>query len=1460
MAQAYPKSEAHILAFINAISGEGKKKAVDQYHLTFGKGLTQKLQNRVNPYNGFWEGYLLLDYAQKNQDILGGPVGIEKLEKRSGAHNGDISYRSRLTGNNSIPEDQVRNYVNLIFDQIISSKENYQRIDCIYDLLKFCSEQGGDEGTVISCFFRLEDKDEGKDPAAEAIKRLNQALRDIKREMEGEPAEPLPCPYKGLSSFTVADSKFFFGRDEDIDNIRRKIEKRPFVAVLGSSGSGKSSVVHGGVIPSLPKPPQSSEPEAKSGWSCITFKPSLSSQNPFLALAEVLYRDIPSERFQDGDDKKAVIEDKLKNTSEATASKWLVDYLEDIQKHKNSSYLLLVIDQFEELFTPDYQDDRNAFIELLRVTADKQSDTLRIVITMRSDYLPRAEAECIDFYNLITDEDNHYFVTVINGKDRFRDIITEPAKQNGVEFQEEAVNAILDDLLQGGSQANILPLLEYALTEIWKHREGRKITVQAVEKVGDVLDFLPDKAEAFYQSDKHSDNDRKTILRIFLNLANFLEVKTDNLYSKSTQRWDSQPDSPEAKREWELIQTLAGDKDGYRFLNITYDDSDQDKKHPYVEVVHDILLTTWTSLRTELDRNIPFFIWNKETKDNAKAWLENGKDEKYLLSGRSLAKAEDYLNSARILDVDTIKFIEASAAYHQQKERTIKRVRTASISTLVVLLFFSAIAAIGLNEKTEEAELKNRRLLAEISSSFLKEGEVRLAILTALEALENNTQAKSRDETSYQKAFSTLIGSMGEYVEMQRHYIPGLDRSSKHIVTSDLETVIFDSDSYEKDRKAYAWDLSKNETLLELGNAPKIVDKFQLSRSGKLVTLTSHDGVTGKTWDLDKQRQLLDFTGRDIREIYVSKNKKYFMSRDGSGYSSIGYIDPITHTISEIFSVSDDERLALSPDGCCFYHGNQEGLSIYKINDLNYQFEKIIENVKNSRFIFSLDQRFILAFGEDGTLRYNYTSNFIANGTLIDIDTSDFPDIEIEKQKLLLSEDGNFFAIVVPLPYLGYYDNLLHVFHLPSGSYLNTFSEGYVDFTETVLDVSLSSGHIITRGRNYDRAISSNVFDLLSRESRTFRKKSSSVDSYSQTELIPYSRNISAINEKYSFLSIFDQISFPDLILKPFSGFEEVSSEFSGDGHVKIKYSSEKDGDEIIRTKHWHVGTEDFLNYRSMHKKRRIYGDIDLNSLVRLNNCGIYSEFNLMCDSVESNNGRYKLMADLHERGSKVSLVDNDRNVSVELFEVDGESGFLYGGFFANDDMVFVQSKNSFQIWNTRAGSKYKEWDVSHGFASAGLGDDFSLNIIISKVIADKNSGYVFFEGFLGRSNNSGKRLVFVFDLFKGEFFQHYEFFGKYEVFYQDDAGYLLAIYGDKDIYLKRMSTGEDIFKFFNASSDVIDVDFNADTNSILWTQSTGEVFIANIDNWSEENLIDAFRELTIRPLTQSERENFNLN
>jgi len=129
-------------------------------------------------------------------------------------------------------------------------------------------------------------------------------------------------------------------------------------------------------------------------------------------------------------------------------------------------------------------------------------------------------------------------------------------------------------------------------------------------------------------------------------------------------------------------------------LNITYDDSDQDKKRPYVEVVHDILLTTWKTLRTELDRNIPFFIWNKETKNNAKAWLENGKDEKYLLSGGSLTKAEDYLNSARILDADIVEFINAShEADINEKEAKEKRRRFYRGGAY---LFFGSLAICGI--------------------------------------------------------------------------------------------------------------------------------------------------------------------------------------------------------------------------------------------------------------------------------------------------------------------------------------------------------------------------------------------------------------------------------------------------------------------------------------------------------------------------------------------------------------------------------------------------------------------------------------------------------------------------------------------------------------------------------------------------------------------------------------------
>ena len=366
-------------------------------------------------------------------------------------------------------------------------------------------------------------------------------------------------------------------------------------------------------------------------------------------------------------------------------------------------------------------------------------------------------------------------------------------------------------------------------------------------------------------------------------------MDADNLYSKSTQRWDSQPDSPEAKREWELIQTLAGDKDGYRFLNITYDDSDQDKKHPYVEVVHDILLTTWTTLRTELDRNIPFFIWNKETKNNAKAWLENGKDQKYLLSGGSLTKAEDYLNSARILDADIIDFIKSGRAAsdaieysrrkekdrlesvqqemerskalqiekertdrEKEKERQIKRLKIYAAISVFIFIIFSVVIKI-LSDSLDSSEVNKNRYIIKDARAAILDGAYRESALFAMEVLENE-EKKSNDLQDFLLFPKYISDSVQILYMLQGEHVP---------------TKKFDVKPYfSKFSGNFEFTYHKDGDLLAISNKNEVV----------LLRLTTEISLL-KKWSIDSYADKIVFSPDGKSVIVFSE-----LSRMKSGY------------------------------------------------------------------------------------------------------------------------------------------------------------------------------------------------------------------------------------------------------------------------------------------------------------------------------------------------------------------------------------------------------------------------------------------------------------------------------------------------------------------------------------------------------------------------------------------------
>ncbi|MCB0154981.1 MAG: AAA family ATPase, partial [Anaerolineae bacterium] len=390
-------------------------------------------------------------------------------------------------------------------------------------------------------------------------------------------------PYRGLAAFREEDAPLFFGRKTATAVLLTRALQHPLLAVFGASGSGKSSLVFAGLIPQL---------RAKGDWLVAACRPQAS---PFSTLAAALVPHLEP----DLSETRRLIEAKALATALRQGDLTLTEVTTRLlEKSPTADHLLLIVDQFEELFTlcPD-PTLRHRFLDvLLEATGNGQSTTnkpdtsapllphspapLHLCLTLRADYLAEALA-----YRPLADAlqtVNNLMLGPMTPAE-LRQAIETPAKLRGVTFQPGLVERILADV---GHEPGHLPLLEFALASLWLQQSQSELNHPAYEALGGVAGALSGHANTVFAG--LSETERDQARRLFLRLVQPGEASQDTRRLAYREELDNDT--------WRLAQKLAADR-----LVVTNRDSDQRET---VEVIHEALITGWDQLRTwiEADR------------------------------------------------------------------------------------------------------------------------------------------------------------------------------------------------------------------------------------------------------------------------------------------------------------------------------------------------------------------------------------------------------------------------------------------------------------------------------------------------------------------------------------------------------------------------------------------------------------------------------------------------------------------------------------------------------------------------------------------------------------------------------------------------------------------------------------------------------------------------------------------
>ncbi|MFN6478030.1 pentapeptide repeat-containing protein [Nostoc sp. DedQUE07] len=440
------------------------------------------------------------------------------------------------------------------------------------------------------------------------------------------------CPYKGLSYFdcTEADANLFYGRTALTDELLEKVRSGNFLAVLGASGSGKSSVVRAGLLYQLQLGRRLSGSDT---WQLKIFRPGINPlQNLALAFVESELSDI--ERAS-----------QLAKAEELIA-KGAVG-LGQLITAAQTQRIVLVVDQFEEAFT-QCQDitKRQQFFECVLGALQRDDNKLCLIITMRADFF----GKCLEQeYGGLAKKIQEHLVTVTPmNREELETAILKPAQQVNLAVEPELVSQMIVDVEDSPGS---LPLLQYTLTELWQQRTEERLTLTTYSKLGGVRGTLQIRATEVYES--LSLEEQQATKRIFLELTQLGEG-TEDTRRQVLQRDLISLQYSEAVIN-RIIQRLADEK-----LVVTSTLSNQ---IAVVDVAHEALIRHWLLLRKWIEESRDLLRQKRKIEAAAIEWRDRGKAKDYLLQGKRLREAEDLhkqqTENLRLSDL-AIEFIQAS--------------------------------------------------------------------------------------------------------------------------------------------------------------------------------------------------------------------------------------------------------------------------------------------------------------------------------------------------------------------------------------------------------------------------------------------------------------------------------------------------------------------------------------------------------------------------------------------------------------------------------------------------------------------------------------------------------------------------------------------------------------------------------------------------------------------------------
>ncbi len=629
------------------------------------------------------------------------------------------------------------------------------------------------------------------------------------------------CPYPGLASFGLAETHWFFGRKPDtdavIDQLAARLAGGVPLAVVAPSGAGKSSLLAAGLVPAL----ADGALPGSQDWPVVVTTPGMHPLTTLAArIAELIGAD-PAEAA-------AATADPERFAAFLTSPggrQW---------ETYGSARVVLIVDQFEEIFAEFQEPERQAFIAAL-CTAARSAGVL-IILGVRADFY----GSCLAYPALVPALRSPVLLEPMRA-DQLRSIITGPAEAENFEVEPGLVELLLRDLgvadgpgvVAASYDPGALPLLAHTLRATWQRRSGRLLTVAGYRRTGGLREAITTTAERVYT--RLNQAEQQIAQQLLVRLVQVSE-QTGALRRRVPRDRLVQALPAPAEETEKILETFG------RARLLTLDTTS-------VEITHEALLWAWPRLAEWINADRAGLRIHQMLSEAAEAWEAEDRDPARLYRDRPLAIAQDW--AAGPGRKDQLSALEAAylqASIEQtQHEQQAERRRTRRLRTLVGVLAMALVVALlaGIIAFQLSLEMDRQRRLAtatELAVSFYSVVTTHpdMAMLMAVEA---HHLAKNEPKTR-----SALLSA-------QSHYFAGL--LAGH--TGPINTVKFSPDgsmlaTASDDGTVRLWDAADHHlitTLLDHRSGPAHDAEF--SPDGSMLATASHDGIV-RLWNVARRQ------------------------------------------------------------------------------------------------------------------------------------------------------------------------------------------------------------------------------------------------------------------------------------------------------------------------------------------------------------------------------------------------------------------------------------------------------------------------------------------------------------------------------------------------------------------------------------------------------------------------------